>query len=165
MNKIQRASCLVLLLIAVLSLSACADMMAPQGVSKFDCNRKEDPSSEYCRSFRAVDEGTQGGIPPSYYDRPFSLEESYKLQGIAPSKDQLKKANKAEFTVASDGTIILPMQADSGSNAFQDGAPIRTAPVLKRTWIKSYVDENDSLHENPGLIYRESKAPEGNIKF
>jgi len=47
-----------------LTLAATIAMLAgcsfnPIGESKFDCNRKENPS-EYCRSFKALERSTNG---------------------------------------------------------------------------------------------------------
>ena len=60
-------------LLFALALTGCARVLTPIGEERYDCNRKEDPSSPYCHSFRGVEEGTAGPMPDSRFDRQLQV--------------------------------------------------------------------------------------------
>ncbi|PTT93015.1 hypothetical protein DBR42_00820 [Pelomonas sp. HMWF004] len=135
---------LALLIAAVASLAGCANTFNPAGDSHYDCNRKENPDSPYCHSFRAVEEATNGAVPSSRYDEQMDIAVIDRLQGIAPvSRD----GNRAGSTAAAAGSLAdvqLPHQLEAGE--LPDGTPVRVAPIVQRTWIAPHRDRNDVLH-------------------
>jgi hypothetical protein len=64
--------------------AGCTNLLTPLGTDKYDCNRKEDPASPYCHSFRSVVQGTNGPLPDSRYDEVMRLSDYDRLTGIAP---------------------------------------------------------------------------------
>lgn len=135
--------------ISILIVASVAAMLAgcsfaPVGENTFDCNRKSNPS-EYCRSFKSLEKSTNGNLPESRFDKEFRMSDYDKAVGIAPNESGAAKKGSA-------GTIesgLLPHNMADRSDADADidamrGRPVRNTPVILRTWIKHYVDENDT---------------------
>lgn len=134
-----------LLIAAAAALAGCASAFNPAGDSSYDCNRKENPDSPYCHSFRAVVEATNGPLPGSRYDEQMDISEIDRLQGIAPvPRDGNRDDKGAAPSSDRAGELPLPHQVQAGE--LPDGAPVRIAPVIQRTWIAPYRDRNDVLH-------------------
>lgn len=122
----------------------------PIGENSFDCNRKENPS-EFCRSFKALERSTDGPLPESRFDKEFRMSDHDRATGIAPSAT-------TPTTQRSGTSGVLPHQRVVASGDTYAGMPVRQAPVVQRTWIKSFVDESDSLQEDI-VAYREIAGP------
>jgi hypothetical protein len=135
-------------------LSACSSAFNPIGSNTYDCNRKQDPSSIYCRSFRAVEASTNGELPDTRFDKELQFSVYDKATEIAPvtndSQGQLKSGSGEVLTT---GTASLPHLGQLQIPP-QEGAPVRVGPVVQRTWIKQFVDSNDSLIADT-VVYRE----------
>lgn len=138
-----------LLTVAAL-LQGCASAMNPVGESQFDCNRKQDAKSPYCRSFKAVEAATAADLPKSRFDQEFTLGEIDRMTGIAP--DDKKPASLPTNAVQVNTKTILPHQAGYGQPLA--GAPVREGPVIQRVWVKRFVDDRDLLTENT-IVYKE----------
>ena len=138
-----------------IALVGCAAQFNPVGEVKFDCNRKQDAQSPYCRSYKSLEQSTTGKLPPSRFDRAFSIEEFDRLTGIAPDA-QTPQANGAAIntnsTAAPAAPIRLPHQVRD--DAPLAGQPVRQGPVVQRVWIKRFVDGRDVLTENT-VVYKE----------
>lgn len=145
---------LITLLTIVAFLQGCASAMNPIGESKFDCNRKQDPKSPYCRSFKSAEAATTKDLPQSRFDQAFSLSEFDRMTGIAPD-DQKPIVLPAAITSQVTGKTILPHQAGYGKPLA--GTPVREGPVIQRTWIKRFVDDRDLLTEN-SVVYKEIRG-------
>lgn len=132
------------LTLTALTMSGCVNMLTPLGKNKYDCNRKEDPNSPYCRSFKAVESATSEELPLSRYDQPTSMAEFDRLTGVAPDQTTPKSM------------VQLPHLASNaqGIPGIATGTPVRLAPVIQRIWIKSFVDANDSITSDV-IVYRE----------
>ena len=152
--------------IAAALLSGCAANFNPIGESKFDCNRKQDPSSFYCRSFSAVEASTNGALPETRFGTPFRIEDQDARQNIAPTQAvQFSSQTTTNYGVAGTppvattptftAPIVLPHQVRS---APLQGAPVRNGPVIQRVWIKRHVTEDDALVEST-VVYKETQAP------
>lgn len=131
------------------SLTGCSSMFTPMGDDKWDCNRKQDPNSPHCRSFKAVESGTSGPLPASRFDREFNLSEVDALNKIAPEPSR-KQGNTTQVNLGAlpHQRIIAPSIA---------GLPVREGPVIQRTLIKRWVDDNDALNEG-SVVYREIRG-------
>lgn len=134
--------------VAVAALGGCS--FNPIGESKFDCNRKENPS-EYCRSFKALEKSTNGPLPESRFDKEFKMSDYDRATGIAPDR----AAPEAGSPLPAAGQV-LPHQMSAAGQPL-DGMPVRKAPVVQRVFIKRFVDENDSL-QGDMVVYREVKG-------
>lgn len=77
----------------IVALEGCASMFTPIGENKYDCNRKENPDSPYCHSFRSVEKATSNDIPDSRYDQNMSIADIDQLTGIAPVNNKQPGAN------------------------------------------------------------------------
>ena len=133
---------LALLMIASV-LTGCS--FAPIGENTFECNRKSNPSA-YCRSFKALEKSTNGDLPESRFDIEFKMSDYDKATGIAPT-DQEQGAVAGVTPVAGGA---LPHNASKQGGRLDglkgvEGMPVRRTPVVQRTWIKSFVDDNDML--------------------
>jgi len=137
---------------AVILLSACASSFNPIGESKYDCNRKQDPSSFYCRSFSAVEASTNGTLPETRFGTPFRIEDQDARQNIAPTDSG---QNPAPNSVNPSAPIVLPHQVRLPPI---EGAPVRHGPVVQRVWIKRYVTADDALVEST-YVYKETQSP------
>ncbi|NHR07801.1 TraV family lipoprotein [Chromobacterium haemolyticum] len=131
------------------ALTGCSSMFTPMGDDKWDCNRKQDPNSPHCRSFKAVESGTSGPLPASRFDREFNLSEVDALNKIAPEPSRNKNiAAQVNLGALPHQRITAPSIA---------GLPVREGPVIQRTLIKRWVDENDTLNEG-SVVYREIRG-------
>ena len=140
---------LLLTATAAVLLQGCASAMNPVGESKFDCNRKQDAKSPYCRSFKAVEAATAADLPKSRFDQEFTLSEIDRMTGIAPDD---KKTVALPVALQVNATTILPHQAGYGQPLA--GVPVREGPVIQRVWVKRFVDDRDLLTENT-IVYKE----------
>lgn len=138
---------------AVLVLQGCSSMLNPVGDSRFDCNRKQDPKSPYCRSFKAVEAGTATDLPKSRFDMEFSLSDSDRRTGVAP--DDISQAALPPALKPTHTNAILPHQLGYGKPP--PGAPVREGPVIQRVWVKRFVDDRDLLTENT-IVYKEIRG-------
>jgi len=132
-------------------LQGCGSMMNPIGDAKFDCNRKQDAKSPYCRSFKSVERSTNGEIPPSRFDQTFKMSDLDRMTGIAPDDVEENKQSKSI-----DKPTLLPHQKPSYGQPLA-GAPVREGPVIQRVWIKRFVDGSDLLTENT-VVYKEIRS-------
>ena len=138
-------------------LAGCASQMNPVGETKFDCNRRQDSKSVYCRSFKAVEASTAGEISPSRYDKEYKLSEFDRMTGIAPD-DEVTVEPTQQFNVKQAKPakpVVLPHQVRQDAPLV--GAPVREGPVIQRVWIKRFVDGRDLLTENT-VVYKEIRG-------
>jgi len=136
-------------------LVGCAAQFNPVGEVKFDCNRKQDAQSPYCRSFKSVEQSTTGQLPRSRFDREFNIEEHDRLTGIAPDAPQQNSTKGKAGTPAPPAApemVRLPHQMREEPPL--EGQPVRQGPVVQRVWIKRFVDGRDVLTENT-VVYKE----------
>jgi len=129
---------------------------APVGENTFNCNRKSNPS-EYCRSFKSLEKSTNGNLPESRFDKEFRMSDADKAAGIAPDDDTDSKRGKAAPIAG-----FLPHNMIDRSDSVSDidalnGRPVRNTPVILRTWIKHYVDEDDA-YIGDFIAYKEVQA-------
>ncbi|MDN4571868.1 hypothetical protein DBB29_24735 [Pandoraea cepalis] len=135
-------------------LSACSSAFNPIGTNTYDCNRKQDPSSVYCRSFRAVEASTNGSLPDTRFDKEMEFSAYDKATEIAPvgsGVDAPLKSGSGEVLTSSANS--LP-HLGATSLPLMDGTPVREGPVIQRTWIKQFVDANDVLTADT-VVYKE----------
>jgi len=154
---------------ALLSLlGGCVNMLTPLGENKYDCNRKEDPDSKFCHSFRAVDQSTAGTLPESRYDTLINFNEYDRLTGIAPPAvaDTPKFGGERSSTLPPEkgfsggqsgvsGAVRLPLPHQVGDTSRIDGLPVRIGPIVQRYWIKSFTTADDSLVQST-VVYKET---------
>lgn len=133
---------------AAAALAGCS--FNPIGESKFDCNRRENPS-EYCRSFKALEKSTNGPLPESRFDKEFKMSDYDRATGVAPDRTAPEPGSVPAMTGQ-----VLPHQMLAAAVSL-DGMPVRKAPVVQRVFIKRFVDENDSL-QGDMIVYREVKG-------
>jgi conjugal transfer pilus assembly protein TraV len=143
-----RASCLVVL-VSTLGATGCAQLLTPLGAENYDCNRKENPASPYCHSFRAVADGTNAPIPDSRYDAAVKLEEADRMNGIAPAAPAgvdgaPKRPARPDDEAPVQRGLTAPIRP-TGPILPPDGSPVRVAPLVQRTWIKRHVEQGDRL--------------------
>jgi hypothetical protein len=149
-------------------LSGCSNAFNPIGTNTYDCNRKQDPSSIYCHSFRAVEASTHGELPDSRFDRELKFNQYDKATEIAPVGDN-RRAELSTGLVSGSGESIRTAGDVGGAGgasatrqpfskpreaAPQAGMPVREGPVVQRTWIKHFVDGNDMLTGDT-MVYKE----------
>jgi hypothetical protein len=144
----------IALVSGVLLLPGCASVMNPIGDAKFDCNRKQDAKSPYCRSFKSVEASTTGAIPPSRFDKEFRMSDMDRAIGIAPDEEQGTVPEK-DNRKSPDKPMLLPHQVRLEPSLV--GAPVREAAVIQRVWIKRFVDGRDLLTENT-TVYKEIRG-------
>jgi conjugal transfer pilus assembly protein TraV len=151
------------------ALQGCANVLTPLGENHYDCNRKENPASPYCHSFKSVETATNGELPQSRFDQAMTVSDHDKLTGIAPV------ATDVAATVASGGGAVVvsssqgeghpPANAPAARALVKssgvgvapkslEGLPVRVGPVVQRVWVKRFVDENDLLVSET-VIYKE----------
>ena len=140
-------------------LSGCASVLTPLGDNHYDCNRKENPQSPYCHSFKAVEESTAGAIPRSRYDETLRLSDLDRLTGIAPSSAVASAPTESQSGAPrrqrSPGAAgIGHGGAPMSSGSLPEGIPVRLGPVVQRVWVKRFVDANDLL-VGETVIYKE----------
>ena len=149
----MKITSLILILTSSL-IAGCS--FAPIGENTFDCNRKSNPS-EYCRSFKSLEKSTNGNLPESRFDKEFRMSDYDKAVGIAPNEDSDNQKRKA-VPVAGLLPHNMVERSDSGSDIDAlNGRPVRNTPVILRTWIKHYVDENDA-YIGDFIAYKEVQA-------
>ncbi len=152
MNK--KRSLALALLSGALLLPGCASVMNPIGEVKFDCNRKQDAKSPYCRSFKSVEASTTGTLPPSRFDKEFRMSDLDREIGIAP--DETPGATPdTNHPPSTNKPTLLPHQLPFEQTLV--GAPVREAAVIQRVWIKRFVDGRDLLTENT-VVYKEIRG-------
>jgi hypothetical protein len=158
-GQYSRASnrCVALGIAGFSTLTGCTSMFTPLGSEYYDCNRKENPDSPYCHSFRSVEEGTAKPLPASRYDDPISIAALDQRVGIAPLADAASAPASPSTTPtppsgARSGTATA-MAGNSSPGAIThtalpqpaEGTPLRAAPLVVRTWVKRHVDGDDRL--------------------
>lgn len=152
--KLSKIPLLASLCTLIMLLYGCAAQMNPVGEVKFDCNRRQDAKSPYCRSFRSVDASTTGEIPQSRFDKEFNMGELDRLIGISP--DDAEKNDPSDNSKAKQArVVVLPHQMRQTPPLA--GAPVREGPVVQRVWVKRFVDGNDVLTENT-VVYKEIRG-------
>ncbi|WP_454875136.1 TraV family lipoprotein [Paraburkholderia xenovorans] len=152
-------------LCAVPLLSGCPAAFNPIGSNSYDCNRKQDPSSIYCHSFKAVEASTNGELPPSRFDSELNFSQYDKATDIAPVGQRntvaspIRSGSGEPVVMGSGGPAVqgaaLPgMVRPVAVDGMPDGMPVREGPVVQRTWIKHFVDGNDMLTADT-TVYKE----------
>lgn len=140
--------------LVLLTLSACTSLLTPLGSDKYDCNRKENPASPYCHSFRSVADGTNMPMPDSRYDTAVRIADVDKLAGIAPpavvgasgSSDASAHVERSTADIlAAAGPIATRAPRQQGKTGPTDASPVRVAPLVQRTWVKRHVEQDDRL--------------------
>jgi hypothetical protein len=138
-------------------LAGCTSMFTPLGSEYYDCNRKENPDSPYCHSFRSVEEGTTKPLPASRYDDPISIAALDQRVGIAPLADAASSPASTSTTPTPPSNVrggtATAMAGNSPHAAIAhtalsqpaEGTPLRAAPLVVRTWVKRHVDGDDRL--------------------
>lgn len=161
-------------LCAATLLSGCSSLMNPIGSNSYDCNRKQDPTSIYCHSFKAVEASTNGELPDSRFDTELNLSQYDKATDIAPvgqtgdtaspikaGAGETVHMGSSSSTAAAPGGAARPVAAATqpvAVDGMPDGMPVREGPVVLRTWIKHFVDGNDMLTSDT-TVYKEIVAP------
>lgn len=146
---------LIMITTAAASLAGCASAFNPIGDSKYDCHRKQNPDSFYCRSFAGVEASTHGELPETRYSKPFSIRKQDELQNMAPTGTDAAEPMRSVDGVRFVGNAGQPMSASAGSAPKSlAGQPVRMAPIVQRTWIKRHVTADDMLIENT-VVYKE----------
>lgn len=139
---------------AVILLQGCAAQFNPIGETKFDCNRKQDAKSSFCRSFKSVDASTIGELPRSRFDKEFNMREFDRLTGISPDDaENVEPTSNGKNGAKND--VVLPHQVRQSQPL--TGMPVREGPVVQRVWIKRFVDGSDLLTETT-VVYKEIKG-------
>ena len=145
-----------LLIATFAALAGCTSMLTPLGAEYYDCNRKENPTSPYCHSFRSVANGTNSTIPDSRYDADVRISDVDRLAGIAP--DGVASAPIEHIAPLSPAAIQAsrqPRQAGAGiASSMPERTPVRVAPLVQRTWVKRHVEQGDRLVGST-YVYRE----------
>jgi conjugal transfer pilus assembly protein TraV len=138
------------------TLSGCASWFTPIGSDKFDCNRKQDANSPYCRSFKSVNAATKNDLPDSRFDKSYTVADYDKLTGIAPVD---APDSNAPSTAPQNGVAqLLPHQIQTSIQSLPiEGSPVRVGPIIQRTLIKRFVDSDDRLTENL-VVYKEIRG-------
>lgn len=138
--------------VAMLALSACTSLLTPLGSDKYDCNRKENPASPYCHSFRSVADGTNTPMPDSRYDAAVRIADVDQLAGIAPpaattgsSDAGAHRERSAADIIAAGGPATARAPRQPGTTSPTDATPVRVAPLVQRTWVKRHVEQGDRL--------------------
>jgi conjugal transfer pilus assembly protein TraV len=135
---------------AVLFLSGCANSFNPIGEGKFDCNRKQDPKSPLCRSFKSVEASTATPLPQSRFDVEFKISDYDRLTGIAPDDP----APAAQQPTVNPPVVMHSLPHQAKPTALPAGTPVREGPVVQRVWVKRFVDDRDLLTEST-IVYKE----------
>ncbi len=140
---------IIISLAIIQSLAGCASWFTPVGEDTFDCNRRDVPKSPHCRSMRSVDDSTSGSIPPTRYDRKFSMAEVDELNGISQ-----ENALPNPKTQTASNTTYKDVNSSSLSAATFSGMPVRQGPIIQRVWIQKFTTENDTLVQDT-YVYKE----------
>ena len=138
--------------VATFTLSACTSLLTPLGSDKYDCNRKENPASPYCHSFRSVADGTNTPMPDSRYDAAVRIADVDQLAGIAPpaakpgsSDAPARRERSTADIIAAAGPATTRAPRQPGATGGTDATPVRVAPLVQRTWVKRHVEQGDRL--------------------
>ena len=150
------AAALVSIGAAAVALGGCTSLLTPLGSEYYDCNRKENPSSPYCHSFRSVTDGTNAPIPDSRYDMAVRIEDVDRLTGIAPTTSTGASVGAPSSASTPNGAAAAaPRPTARGTpGGPSDGTPVRVPALVQRTWIKRHVEEGDRLVGST-YVYRE----------
>lgn len=138
-----------LLVALTASLAGCSSILTPLGSNTYDCNRKENPDSIYCHSFRAAEASTTGPLPPSRFDAVQSIDDYDRLTGIAPPK-----RSHPEPGPGSAPNLELPLLHHQEGQKPIPGTPVRVGPMVQRVWIKPFTDDGDR-RIGATIVYRE----------
>lgn len=142
--QLSRKFATLLGLAAVALSSGCSTAFNPIGSNTYDCNRKQDPTSIYCHSFKAVESSTNGELPDSRFDTELKFSQYDKATEIAPvGAAQATKVKTGAGEPIAIGSGSLP-QLGGADVPPADDTPVRAGPVIQRTWIKHFVDSNDA---------------------
>ena len=140
------------LIATLVSLSGCTSLLTPLGDEYYDCNRKENPASPYCHSFRSAANGTDAPIPDSRYDRAVRISDVDRLTGIAPpaadtqrASDPVVPAGEVSVQRPRAARVISAQSQPLASGVAPEGTPVRVAPLVQRTWVKRHVEQGDRL--------------------
>ena len=150
-----RVACLLVTcaaVVATFTLSACTSLLTPLGSDKYDCNRKENPASPYCHSFRSVADGTNAPMPDSRYDAAVRISDVDQLAGIAPDAAPTSSSDSAAHRERSTADVVVAAALPTtraprqpGATGPTDATPVRIAPLVQRTWVKRHVEQGDRL--------------------
>jgi conjugal transfer pilus assembly protein TraV len=154
MKTFSRSLSVSITLGIAIATAGCSSVLTPLGENHYDCNRKENPDSLYCHSFRSVESATAGAIPDSRYDEQLNISEHDKLTGIAPTsagKAGQKDTSDSSLSSTHNDNAIVPHQL---GGTHLDGLPVREGPVVQRVWIKRFVDSQDLLTSDT-YVYKE----------
>ncbi|MCX4151034.1 MULTISPECIES: TraV family lipoprotein [Paraburkholderia] len=138
----------------LVGLSGCSTAFNPIGSNSYDCNRKQDPSSIYCHSFKSVEASTNGELPDSRFDQELKFSQYDKATEIAPvgaSTGAVIKGGAGE-SIAMGSSPLAQLGGPSLPPA--DDTPVRAGPVIQRTWIKHFVNANDARIGDT-VVYKE----------
>lgn len=159
-SKHINQACLIIL---CMSLQGCflSKLFNPIGEDKYDCNRKENPNSPYCHSFRSVDNGTQGPVPDSRYDKDLNINDHDKLIGISPVNAQTTNKSGSVNNQIKQPVDVNTLPKDkyllpgiNDADTLPNGTPVRVAPYVQRTWIKRHTESNGAYIGNT-VVYKE----------
>lgn len=132
-------------------MGGCARMLTPQGDDKYDCNRKENPNSPYCHSFKAIDTATKAPLPETKYDSMTNMAVVDKLTGVAPTGNSSSSEQSNSQSSGRAPVFYSSIQQSNGSDSGyaqkqpRDGMPIREAAPIQRVWVKKHRDSSDRL--------------------
>lgn len=161
MKSIFHCRTLPAALVGVALLGGCSAAFNPIGSNTYDCNRKQDPTSIYCHSFRAVEASTNGELPDSRFDTELRFGDYDKATDIAPVGSGTGERKGARVSGGAGEAVSIGRGALPGLGGpavpIPDGTPVREGPVVQRTWIKHYVDSNDARIGDM-VVYKEVAA-------
>ena len=140
--------------VSALVLSGCTNLLTPIGHNTYDCNRKENPASQFCHSFKAVEASTSGPLPDSRYDETLRIGDVDKMTGIAPTGGKVPERLPPRAEPGAVGAIGTGEFRPFNTAASLEGLPVRLGPMVQRVWIKRFVDANDLLVGDT-VIYKE----------
>ena len=154
-RQLARHGATLLATAGVVMLAGCSSAFNPIGSNTYDCNRKQDPSSIYCHSFKAVESSTNEELPDSRFDAELKFSQYDKATEIAPVKSSSGSAMKGGAGESvSVGRGVIQAQLGGADVATADDTPVREGPVVQRTWIKHFVDSNDA-RVGDTVVYKE----------
>jgi conjugal transfer pilus assembly protein TraV len=170
MNRTRNLTAALIPVCAATLLAGCSSLMNPIGSNSYDCNRKQDPTSIYCHSFKGVEASTNGELPDSRFDTELNLSQYDKATDIAPvgqnnvAASPIKAGAGETVHMGSSGdegtapVRTTPAIQTAAADGMPDGMPVREGPVVLRTWIKHFVDGNDMLTSDT-TVYKEIVPP------
>jgi conjugal transfer pilus assembly protein TraV len=168
-NRNRQLIAVALPLCVVALLSGCSAAFNPIGSNTYDCNRKQDPASIYCHSFKAVEASTKSELPDSRFDTELKFSDYDKATDIAPvgkpheEQPPLRSGAGERVVMGDSSSAAQTIKASSAkqpvaADGMPDGMPVREGPVVLRTWIKHFVDSNDMLTSDT-TVYKEIVQP------